>query len=227
MESSGSGKILANRLKIFCDFDGTITKEDVGDRFFLTFTKGKARPLISQWENKEIDSRSMYLQEIALLDVTPEQLESFLKNQEIDPTFPEFVRFCEREGLSVTILSDGMDLYIYPILKWNQLETLTVYCNKMYWNGEGKLEVEFPYFDHSCGRCANCKGYQIRRLRAPKDHVAFIGDGLSDICALAEAETIFARGTLANYCEENNIAFMPFQNFTEILHWVDEYIQSN
>ena len=211
---------MAKKYKIFCDFDGTITNSDVGDLFFMTFSKGKAQKTIDLWEAGKIDSREMYLQEIEMLKVTPKEFDKFLQNQTLDSTFSQFVKFCDRNNFPLTILSDGMDLYIKPILERNHLGHLSVYANEMRWDGHNKLELIFPYFHNSCGRCANCKGYQIRRLREIDDHIVFVGDGLSDICGIKEADTIFAKKALADYCNKSKIKYFSYRNFSDITDWL-------
>ena len=208
------------RIKFFCDFDGTIATEDVGDLFFTIFTQGKALPVIQLWESGKIDSREMYLRDLQFLSVSKNQLNDFIAARSLDPTFGTFFDFCAANDIPVSILSDGMDLYIKPILERNHLSALTVYCNELHWNGEQKLEINFPYFEHTCGRCANCKGYQIRRLREKDDFIIFVGDGYSDLCGIKEADLIFAKDALAAYCDQEQIKYLAFENFSNILKWL-------
>ncbi len=208
------------RIKIFCDFDGTIATEDVGDLFFTTFTQGKALPAIQLWESGKIDSREMYLRGMQYLNVSKNQLNDFINARSLDTTFVPFVDFCAANDIPVSILSDGMDLYIKPILERNYLPALNVYCNELHWNGEQKLEINFPYFEHTCGRCANCKGYQIRRLRENDDFIIFVGDGYSDLCGIKEVDLIFAKDSLAAYCDREKIKYLAFENFSNILNWL-------
>lgn len=218
---TGKGFILTGkRIKFFCDFDGTIATEDVGDLFFTTFTQGKARSVIQLWEGGKIDSREMYLRDLEYLTVSQTQLTDFIDSRSLDTTFETFAKFCAVHDVPVSILSDGMDLYIKPILERNHLSDLPVYCNELHWNGEQKLEINFPYFEHTCGRCANCKGYQIRRLREKDDFIVFVGDGYSDLCGIKEADLIFAKDALATYCERERIKYLAFENFSNILNWL-------
>ena len=206
-------------IRIFCDFDGTVTIGDVGDLFFTKFSGGKVEEDIKLWERGVIDSRELFLRELQLISVTQKEFDDFLKQQSIDLSFVHFIDHCEQKKFPVSILSDGMDLYIKPILKWNHLDQLPVYSNELRWDGEDKLIAEFPYFDHTCGHCANCKGYQIRRLKEKNDHIVFIGDGYSDICAIKEADTIFAKDDLSTHCRENKIPHIVYKSFEDIMNW--------
>lgn len=216
--------MLKKHLKVFCDFDGTVTLDDVGDAFFTKFSNGKAQDEISKWETGEIDSRELFLREIKMINVTPNEFDLFLRKQKVDSFFKQFVKFCDQNKIPISILSDGMDIYIDPILAWNQLDHLTVYSNKLRWNGSNKLEAEFPYYKDTCGRCANCKGAHLRKIKKENDYIVFIGDGFSDVCAVPEADKIFAKSSLAAYCSKNRIQFKPFTSFNDVLSWFESNV---
>jgi 2-hydroxy-3-keto-5-methylthiopentenyl-1-phosphate phosphatase len=50
--------------------------------------------------------------------------------------------------------------------------------------------------------------------------VVFIGDGLSDICATAHADIIFARGDFLAYCRRENLKAVEYENFFDILNYL-------
>lgn len=202
--------------KVFCDFDGTISLNDVGNEFFTKFTNGKAKSFVDLWKEGKIDSKEMYLHSVAQLNISRHQLYEFINSQKIDPFFFDFVKQCEAGSDQVSIVSDGMDFYIQPLLLRNELNYLTVYSNKLFWSN-GKLKAEFPYYEWSCGKCANCKGYHLRRFKEPGDELILIGDGLSDVCAIKEADIIFAKNDLAKHCLKNEIEFIEFRNFSDII----------
>ena len=208
---------MKKKIRIFCDFDGTITPSDVGGLLFYKYTDGHAKEIVEKWKAGEIDSRSLYLESIKHLKITPEELDLFLKRQSIDPHFISFVQFCERRSIEVSIISDGMDIYIQPILERNELGYLNVYANKLRWQNGKTLTAEFPYYDHTCGRCANCKGYHLRLFKDKDSELVLIGDGLSDICAAKEADFVFAKGSLAEYCREHKMKYSQFRDFSDVL----------
>ncbi len=203
-------------VKVFCDFDGTVSRGDVGDAFFRQFCSGPVDKWIERWAHGGMNSRQLYLKLLARFQATPEQVDEFIADQELDPAFPPFAEFCRRGGIPLTILSDGMDLYILPLLKRNGLQGLTVYSNEMSWCPETGWRMAFPYAAHSCPRCANCKGYHLRRLRGPEDEMIFVGDGLSDLCAVREADVVFAKGELADYCRQHGVSFQPWDTFADV-----------
>jgi 2-hydroxy-3-keto-5-methylthiopentenyl-1-phosphate phosphatase len=109
-----------------------------------------------------------------------------------------------------------MDLYIQRILSLHGLELVPVFANHMIINKNHSIRVEFPYYHQGCGVCANCKGMHIRQHRLPGETSVYVGDGFSDLCAVKEADILFAKKDLRHYCECHEIPFIPFQTFSEV-----------
>lgn len=207
-----------NSFNIFVDFDGTITLNDVGDTLFATFADESWKKAVQDWKDGLISSKECLLRECSITKVTRRQLEQFCDCQQIDPHFKEFVQYCKENGYPVTILSDGLDFYIQRILENNGLGFLTVYANKLIFKNENKICPEFPYYGKGCPGCANCKGYHINESRKDGELVVYIGDGLSDRCAVVQADIIFAKDDLRKYCLQKNLPFYDYQNFNDVLH---------
>jgi 2-hydroxy-3-keto-5-methylthiopentenyl-1-phosphate phosphatase len=47
--------------------------------------------------------------------------------------------------------------------------------------------------------------------------IVFVGDGRSDFCVSAKADLLFATGRLQAHCRAEDISFIPFTNFTDVL----------
>jgi len=108
-----------HKLKIFCDFDGTITERDVWMEAGEYFIKDKKRwgEVISRFENLEIGSRECFLSECSLMeDFNLHKFNDIIDNIVVDNYFPDFVKFCMDNSFSLTILSEGMDYYIERVL---------------------------------------------------------------------------------------------------------------
>ena len=56
----------------------------------------------------------------------------------------------------------------------------------------------------------------MKRLGRGHVPVIFIGDGLSDRFAVREADLVFAKHDLLQYCLANGIAFEPFRAFADV-----------
>jgi 2,3-diketo-5-methylthio-1-phosphopentane phosphatase len=204
-------------LRIFCDFDGTIAKRDVGNLVFTQFgNENHWWRLVHQWKIGELEGREMWRRQAATMTLTPSQLDVFAATQLIDPTFADFYAFTRRENVPMYIVSDGMDAYISRILAYYGFADLQLRTNRLIFNQDGRLDVEFPYHAEGCGQCANCKGVHVRKERLPGETTVFIGDGLSDACGAREADVVFAKKQLLTYCEEKGIPHIPFRAFSEV-----------
>jgi 2-hydroxy-3-keto-5-methylthiopentenyl-1-phosphate phosphatase len=47
--------------------------------------------------------------------------------------------------------------------------------------------------------------------------IIHIGDGHSDRCAAKEADLVFAKGSLSEFCKSEQIRFLEYDNFSEIV----------
>ena len=209
---------------VFCDFDGTVTSRDVGYHLFHHFSNGRNEPLVRKWKAGTLSSRDCLQQEAALIRTTAGEVFAYLDTFELTRGFPEFEERCRLSGVPLIIASDGLDLYIEHILKRYGLSRIPVLCN-IGRVRDGAVEIEFPYPLGACGRCGNCKGERIaeyRGSRAEDVEVVFIGDGLSDTCAIDQADLLFAKKDLARYCEANNIAYTTFDTFCDITRVLTE-----
>ena len=200
---------------ILVDFDGTITQEDVGALIFDTFAREENRKIVSLWLQGKISSRECLERLCRLVKVSRSELRKFVLSQKIDGNFGDFVDLCKCKGLKLVILSDGLDFYIKLILKKFGLERLPFYSNVLRFKGN-KLEPRFPYFDKGCGSCGNCKRYHLTTLKKKGQKVVYVGDGLSDKCAVREADLVFAKGDLSRFCENEDIEHQLFSDFGDV-----------
>ena len=98
-------------MKIFCDFDGTAAKNDVGNLLFRTFADNRCFEIVLFWKQGKISSRQCLIDLCKITRVTKNELEQFSNSQELDPYFLELVEFGQQKSIEVEILSDGFDFY--------------------------------------------------------------------------------------------------------------------
>lgn len=211
------------KIAVFCDFDGTISRRDVGYNIFHHFSGGKNDALLPDWKAGRMTTRECLLREAAMVDVSEEEMYRFLDGFELNRGFKEFVALCREKGIDLIIVSDGLDFYISYILKRNQLDDLPVIANIGKIEGT-HLKIEFPHHNRTCTRCGSCKGERIREYRekvGSKVTVVFVGDGYSDACAVKEADIVFAKKDLEEYCRANNISYYPYDDFFDVARQLD------
>lgn len=205
--------------KVFVDFDGTITQEDIGDALFTKFGHSEVvNQVIDDLLNDRISSRDCWLK---LCDsvkyVDQQELDDFILHMKIDESFHDFVKYCDEHGMKLFVLSDGFDYYIDLIFKREKLENLKVFSNKLTLSDKNTLKPAFPYYDSDCTTSANCKRNHIINNSADDEFTVFIGDGNSDKYTVHFCDFIFAKDDLLKYCERERITFFPFKNFNDVI----------
>ena len=203
--------------KIFIDFDGTISKIDVGEWFTDAFgNPAKNKEIIKLWIEDKITSPESWYLMLENVHFDENKFNQFIKGVEIDSTFKSFIDYCEQNKFEVKVLSDGFDIYINKILEREKLSDLNVYCNRTTFDPENKIIPVFPYGDEECKSCGNCKRNHILSNSGDDDHIIYIGDGYSDKCPIQYCDFIFAKNSLLKYCELNRITYFPFKNFDDV-----------
>jgi 2,3-diketo-5-methylthio-1-phosphopentane phosphatase len=207
---------------IFCDFDGSFTEKDIGHRLYRTFAGDAVLEPVTKWKQGLITSRRCLLDEAALVRVTEPELFRFLDGFALREGAVEFYDDMKKRGIPFYIASDGADLYIDFVLEKFGLSEIKTFANHAYLDGD-RFYMEFPYANDGCQRCGSCKGARIRETVGgdrEKFRIIFIGDGLSDICALPEADVVFARSDLLHYCRENEYEAIEYESFFDILNYL-------
>ena len=219
---------MTQKLKIFADFDGTISLYDtwieIGEYFIRD--KEKWAEVIRDFEELKTGARETFLSECSLIEnFDLDKFNEIIDKQKIDPAFTDFNNFCDLNGFDVTILSEGMDYYINRVLSNHNLD-IPFYSNKMVLSDDKKsFSLEFPYSDAECRRCGCSKRNILLNSTADDEISVFIGDGFSDVCAVHYADIVFAKKSLASYCWKNNITYFDFGNFSDITRKLEKIIQ--
>jgi 2,3-diketo-5-methylthio-1-phosphopentane phosphatase len=210
--------------KAFVDFDGTITKSDVGEAMFRKFGNiEKVNGIIEKLLNDEISAKECWLSLCGSVEnLDKKSLDDFIGTMEIDETFHEFVDYCERYGIELYVLSDGFDYYIRKIFERENLQNLKVYSNKMVITRDNKIIPEFPYLDSNFKTSANCKRNHIINHSSDDEFTVFIGDGNSDKETARICDFIFAKDGLLRHCEMERITFFPFEDFRDVIERMDK-----
>jgi 2,3-diketo-5-methylthio-1-phosphopentane phosphatase len=209
---------------ILCDFDGTITPLDHSNFIFLRFA-ASGLTYVEQWEKGLITTRQQIDRTFATMEVGPDEVAAALKEISIEPTFKELITFAYRNDLGLAIVSDGLDWPIEVILSQHGIPDLPVYSNHMTF--EGKRPVcTYPWYDSSTPTSGICKPLIVRQYRQKGSRIVYIGDGRSDREAAREADLVFAKGDLAEYCRADGVGFLPFDTFTDVCSQLTPWLQN-
>jgi len=217
------------RLKIFCDFDGTVSKNDVWESSFEKFISDKEsfKKVSEDYYSQNVNSRETGLRQLELMEnFSFEKLNEYLYTEEIDEHFKEFVEYCRQNDHEVVIVSAGYEQYIDFILKREDID-IKVYACELIQSDDNKLTIAYHHSDEYCQSCETCKrNILINNTNDLDNEVSvFVGDGLSDQCVSNFADIVFAKGRLASYCWKNNITYFEYKNFSDVKNKLIKLIQ--
>jgi 2-hydroxy-3-keto-5-methylthiopentenyl-1-phosphate phosphatase len=213
-------------IKVFVDFDGTITLQDIGEEIFKKFGESqKVNKIIENLLTDKISSRQCWDELCETVPpITEPELNNFIDQLDVDPTFFPFVKFCNEKELELIVLSDGFDYYIDRVFKKAGLAGIKYYSNKLFVVENGKLKASYPHYDANYPTSANCKINHIINHSSDDDFTIYIGDGNSDKEAAQYCDFIFAKKDLLKFCSKEKISFYPFNNFDDVKNKTLEFL---
>jgi len=213
---------------IFCDFDGTITKDDSIDLILQSFSVNeKWKGIERQWASGVIGSKECLMKQFSEIRMDRNDIFDIAKKLRLEDGFIEFSRFCNNNNIPLYIISDGISSLIQYFLRLHGLHFTAIYANYLEFTSGRKAEF-VPLSDsdtsYSCRHevtCANCKSLVIKHI-IRTDHIRlddtiYIGDGASDISGALECETVFAKEKLATLLYSRGKKSHLFNDFQEIL----------
>lgn len=206
------------KIAILIDFDGTITTTDSNDKLVYDHINDKIRDLLSkEAEMNYVEFVDALLGEVK---ITEENYIKFILTEiGISKGFKEFYDIAIAQGIPISVVSGGFDNGIIPFLEKFGITDLDVYANSLNFEGDN---ISVTYYDGNnmeccdMGPCGNCKMQHYKKLNGQGYKVIFIGDGITDQSVAREADVVFAKDGLEIFCNENNINYIPWNDFEEI-----------
>lgn len=217
---------------VFIDFDGTIAKKDVIDQILMEFADRRWLDIEEQWINGEIGSRECLRRQFALVKAAPAELDGFLDTLELDEGFAALLGVCREANVAVHIVSDGFDYYIRRMLERNlrncpQRDAIKIWANRLIPHGRNGWRTEFPYFRDVCSDgCATCKPRVMQAQNKTAAPSIFVGDGLSDRFAARNANIVFAKNKLSEFCLQSGIPQTAYSTLRQVAESLDEAFES-
>lgn len=200
------------------DFDGTITKEDVGFSIVKKFAKDGWQQWGEKWVNTEISTKVCAEKQWGLIDEKPENIIEFAKGFEFNEGFDKLYNFIKQNDYKLVVASDGFDFYIKEIFKAKGYDDIELYCcNLEYKDG---YKFDFPNMSLECGQCGTCKKQLVEKLKEEDYKVFFVGDGHSDRCACKSAHVIFAKSFLAQICKNERVTYIEYNDFNDVMSYL-------
>lgn len=208
---------------ILCDFDGTISVEDVIDSLLVRFGRPGWEVLEKDWRAGRIGSRECISGQVALLDMSRQELEVHLSGLWIDHAFPAFMDTARSHKVPLRVVSDGLDLAIHTILGRYGLDDLPRAANHLRQTGVRQWRLDSPYKATGC-RSGTCKCACVQQAASSGAKTLLIGDGASDFCAADRVDFVFAKHRLIEHCRAAGIPYVPITGFEDALALLPELL---
>ena len=205
-----------------CDFDGTITDEDVSFQVLDAFADGDWRRLLNEYREEKIPVGTFNRKAFAMVRADKQTLLDFMFNRantEIRPGFGELLDCCSRRGFRFVIVSNGLDFYIEELLKDVGLEGIEIFAAQTRFSADG---VQVKYVGPG-GKVLE-KGFKdayTELFLGEGYRVIYIGNGISDFSPARLSHRMFATGELLDHCREKNVACTAFNDLNDVVRELD------
>jgi 2-hydroxy-3-keto-5-methylthiopentenyl-1-phosphate phosphatase len=209
-------------VSVLVDYDGTISRQDVGDALLLAHSLADAATVAAKdlaFDAGLVGSRELMQWDLEVLPRDAELLRRTAAGIPSDATFPSFVAAVRAAGAALEIVSDGLGFYVASNLArlGPGLSDLPIATNENSLDGPGGLT--FPYGHPRCFVCGTCKRERVRAHGVGGRVVVFVGDGTSDRYAAHHADIVFAKRSLLAWGRKTGRAFFEWDRFSEIEEW--------
>lgn len=205
---------------VLFDFDGTITQDDTNVKLLEAFGNEANRAIEKAFISGKKSSMQAMKEHFKHLELSEPLMKRFmLKTIRVDPSFKPFSEKLKSAGIPQAVVSGGFENVVRWLFEREHIEQdIPIYANRIHFNETVTLMFyhEHDSIDCAFGPCGNCKKTHIENYQSQGHTVVFIGDGLTDRCAAHQADILFAKDALADYCVQEGIEYYPFETFTDV-----------
>ncbi len=203
-----------------CDFDGTITEQDVSFLLLDAFANGDWRQLLTEYREGKISVGYFNMKAFTMIRADRQTLLEFVKNEvRIRAGFRELLDCCCRKGFRFVIVSNGLDFYIEAILRDTGVDNIEVMAAQTHFGPKG---IKVKYIGPEGNQIQDdFKEAYIRLFLSRGYRIVYMGNGTSDVSPAKQAHHIFATGELLTHCEETNINCTPFVDLNDVVRGLE------
>lgn len=199
-----------------CDFDGTITEEDVSFSILDAFANGDWRQLLAEYQEGRISVGRFNQKAFAMVRASEDAtIELAKRKAKTRDGFEELVNRCRTNGFRLVIVSNGLDFYIREILQDVGINGIEVFAARTEFRPEG---MRVQYLDPNGNQLdEGFKEAYTKLFLAEGYRVMYVGNGVSDVGPAQLAHHVFACGELLRLCKEADIPCTPFVDFNDVV----------
>ena len=199
-----------------CDFDGTITEEDMGYLLLDSFASEDWRQLLTEYREGRMSVGYFNTKSFATVKADRQTLLKFVKSKvRIRAGFHELLAYCRRKGFRFVIVSNGLVFYIEATLRDIGVDNIEVLAAQANFTPTG---IEAKYIGPEGNQIQDgFKEAYIRLFLGRGYRIVYVGNGISDASPAKQAHHIFATGALLTHCKETNLNCTPFADLNDVV----------
>jgi 2-hydroxy-3-keto-5-methylthiopentenyl-1-phosphate phosphatase len=199
-----------------CDFDGTITDEDVSFVLLDAFAKGDWRRFLNKYQEGKISVGRFNTEAFIMVKEDKQTLDSFITERaRLRAGFFKLLGYCRQRGFRFVIVSNGMGFYIKTTLKTLGVDNIEVFAAQAIFDPNG---IKASYLGPDGTELQDgFKEAYLRHFLKSGYRIIYIGNGTSDIPSARLAHHIFATGPLLSHCRQANLKCTPFADLNDVV----------
>ena len=216
---------------ILCDFDGTISSDDVTDTLLTSLTDDKWITYGEMYVKGKISHAQMNKHFASLLKASPIKVNCVLDTIKLRNGLTKLIKDCKEKNVRFIIISSGWDYYIkylfhYPIFQIDDIElvdsipdgVIPLISNKVkYDSKKKKWTLTLPWENLSCSLSSPCKGQLLDLIRNKLGgKIMVIGNSESDLCMAEKGDMVYSVGALKQLCDKKGLQSNLITSFSEI-----------
>ena len=200
------------RTTVLLDYDGTITTSDTGVHLLERVGQPGWTDHDDLYAAGAIGSRECISRQWAMLPKDEDLLRAVAREVPLDPGLDHLLDGLRAAGADVVVVSDGFGFHVEETMAGRGVPVLT---NAVDW---ATGEISFPHEDRCCPctTCGTCKQAPIKDARRAGRTTVFVGDGTSDRKAALIADVVFAKGSLADWCDDAGVDHQRFSTLADV-----------
>ena len=203
-----------------CDFDGTITEEDVSFMLLDAFAGGNWRQIFSQYQEGKITVGDFNTRAFSMVSADRQTLIEYMKGKiRVRKGFHGLVDYCRRKGVRLVIVSNGLDFYIEKILGDIGQGDIEVFAAQTRFHPDC-LKVQYIGPDGNPLE-SDFKETYVNLFLAEGYRVIYIGNGASDVSPARRSHHVFATGDLLARFKKAGLNCTPFTDFNEVIKGIE------
>lgn len=210
------------KLAVQCDFDGTITEEDVSFLILDTFVGDIWRDMLTDYMAGIIPVGAFNKKVFSMVKADKQTQLDVIFNSDrvkIRPGLRELVDYCSQHDYRFLIVSNGLTFYIDALLESQGIENAEFYAATNDFRPEGMIARYIGPDGREMD--AGFKEAYTKLLIEEGYDVAYVGNGVSDIYPSRLSVKVFATGDLVRKCEEEKLPYVPFNDLHDVVRGLE------